>query len=101
MSEKINVTTERVRHCSSEIRRCNGELNRCLREIESTMAGLQANWQSEAGEAIRANFQAAANRYFDGYQQQVENYAKFLEQTVAGSYEATESTIKSGASAFQ
>jgi len=100
MSERINISTERVRHCSTEVRRCNAELNRCLREIEREMAGLQAVWQSPAGETIRTNFQSAANRYFDGYQQQVEKYAKFLSDT-ADVYDRTDADIKGGASSFQ
>ena len=99
MSERINIDTARVSACCAKIRSCNAQLDACLKEIERNMAGLQANWQSDAGEAIRNNFQASANRYFLEYKEHVERYAKFLDQTVE-TYTATETNIKSNASAF-
>jgi len=101
MAGTIRISTQEVRSTAVNIRTLNGTLNDRLQDIQAQMNGLKATWQSDAGDAIQANFQGVAGRYFTQYQQVVDAYATFLETAVSESYETTERTLTGNASAFK
>jgi len=101
MASPIRISTQEVRTTAQSIRSQNTVLNQELREIQTHMNNLSATWQSPAGEAIRAKFNATANKFFDDYYAVVNSYAQFLDVAVAESYEHTEATLTSNADAFK
>ena len=100
MASGIKISTAEVRTTAGNIRTLNETLNNDLLEIQSTMTNLKSTWQSDGCDAIQSKFTAVANKYFEQYHEVVESYAKFLELTVADSYETTETAIESNANAF-
>ena len=67
--------------------------------MKKDMNDTNASWISDAGETIRSRFNQFANR-FDRQKEQIDSYAKFLDQTV-DHYNTLESTIHSNASSMQ
>ncbi|NBJ64596.1 WXG100 family type VII secretion target [bacterium c-19] len=97
--EAIMISLAEVSRTSSQMRKYNSELLQELLEMKRIMNALATNWQSPAAETIRSRFNGMMP-IFENYRNIIENYAKFLDQTVAG-YEATEQTIQQSAASFQ
>ncbi len=97
--EAIMISLAEVSRTSSQMRKSNSELLQELLEMKRIMNALATNWQSPAAETIRSRFNGMMP-IFENYRNIIENYAKFLDQTVAG-YEATEQTIQQSAASFQ
>lgn len=97
--EAIMISLAEVSRTSSQMRKYNSELLQELLEMKRIMNALATNWQSPAAETIRSRFNGMMP-IFENYHNIIENYAKFLDQTVAG-YEATEQTIQQSAASFQ
>ena len=97
--EAIMISLAEVSKTSAQVRRLNSELMQELMEMKRVMNALASNWQSPAAETIRARFNGMMP-IFENYRDIIENYAKFLDQTVAG-YEATENNIQQSAASFQ
>ncbi len=97
--EAIMISLAEVSRTSSQMRRYNSKLMQELLEMKRIMNALATNWQSPAAETIRSRFNGMMP-IFENYRNIIENYAKFLDQTVAG-YEATEQTIQQSAASFQ
>lgn len=97
--EAIMISLAEVSRTSSQMRKYNSELLQELLEMKRIMNALATNWQSPAAETIRSRFNGMMP-IFENYRNINENYAKFLDQTVAG-YEATEQTIQQSAASFQ
>ncbi len=93
------ISLAEVSRTSSQMRKYNSELLQELLEMKRIMNALATNWQSPAAETIRSRFNGMMP-IFENYRNIIENYAKFLDQTVAG-YEATEQTIQQSAASFQ
>lgn len=97
--EAVMISLAEVSRTSSQMRKYNSELLQELLEMKRIMNALATNWQSPAAETIRSRFNGMMP-IFENYRNIIENYAKFLDQTVAG-YEATEQTIQQSAASFQ
>lgn len=97
--EAIMISLAEVSKTSQQLRRYNSELMQELMEMKRIMNALAADWQSPAAETIRSRFNGMMP-IFENYRNIVENYAKFLDQTVTG-YEAVENTIQQSAASFQ
>ena len=97
----INISTEEVRAAVARIRLHNGIMSDRVQDTANQMRGLQAAWDSPAGEAIRAKFEIAAKRYLENHRRVVESYATFLDNYVATGYEAAEQNLSSNADAFR
>ncbi len=95
----INITFAEVRTKASEIRGLNADLTTKLAEIQSEIKKLEADWTSDASVEIRSKITNLQTR-FDEYQQIIEEYAKFLDDT-ANKYESTESTLTNNLGAFE
>lgn len=94
----LTITLADVTKTASFIRAQNGQLHSCLQEINTYMNQLSSDWQSPAGEKIRARFHSMLP-VFDNYQTIVETYAKFLDQTVT-TYQSMEATLNANAEGF-
>ena len=99
MADSIQVSTQVLLDTAEKVRTINNNLDSKLAEINKNMNDLEASWKSDAAEEIRAAMNALKPR-FDEYKAVVESYAKFLVNT-AQSYETTEGTIQTNASAFK
>lgn len=97
--EGISITMAEVSATSSSIRNTNASLSSTLQQIKGSMNNLSSTWQSQAGETIRARFNALAPK-FDNYKEIVDSYSKFLDNTVTN-YNATEGAINNIAGQFK
>lgn len=97
--EGINISSSEVLSTASSIKTINNNLTTTLGDIGKEMNELAQAWQSDASETIRQRFKALEPK-IAGYNQVVESYSKFLENTVKN-YEAVEASINSNASAFK
>ncbi len=99
MAGGIQVTTQVLTETAGKIRNINANMDSKLADINNKMNALESTWQSAASNDIRAAMNAMKPR-FEEYKNVVESYAKFLDNT-AQSYEVTETTAQSNASAFK
>lgn len=97
--DNLNITLEEVTRTAAQLRAENTQLNGCLQDIHQCMNQLTNDWQSPAAQTIRAKFQSMLP-IFDQYHEIVENYAKFLDQTVV-TYQTMESKLNAHAESFQ
>lgn len=98
MAEGIKISLDEVSSTASTIRTLNTSMTSTLESIKKEMNNLASNWQSDAGETIRARFNTMSTS-FEEYRKIVDSYATFLDDTVS-TYETTENTINSNADAF-
>lgn len=95
----INISTAEVAALATSIRSDNQKMYDDLKAIKKAMDELSNSWQSEAGEAIRSNFNAEAPK-FDNYKEIIESYSDFLDKTVAR-YETDEQSVTNNAIQFK
>lgn len=93
--DTILITLEQLHQASSAIRSDNKSLNANLKEIHTIMQQLEAYWSSPSASALRSRFQTMLP-VFDTYQNIVESYAQFLDQT-AEAYQQMEQQLKTNA----
>ena len=99
MMDELKISLAEVSECASKIRNFNQMMYEQLSLMKKDMNDTNASWISDAGETIRSRFNQFANR-FDRQKEQIDSYAKFLDQTV-DHYNTLESTIHSNASSMQ
>ncbi|WP_216830389.1 pore-forming ESAT-6 family protein [Alkalihalobacterium elongatum] len=99
MADGIKISLAEVSKTSSQIRALNAQLASNLQDIKKEMNNLAQTWDSDASNTVRAKFNALSPR-FDEYNQVVESYAKFLDNTVTN-YNAAETAINNNANAFK
>ncbi|MGX8835566.1 pore-forming ESAT-6 family protein [Amedibacillus sp. YH-ame6] len=97
--DSLLITLAEVSHTSMQIRQENQQLSNCLKDIHQCMNQITNEWQSPAAQTIRTKFQGMIP-IFDHYREIVENYAKFLDQTVQ-TYQSIEDQLNSHAQSFQ
>ncbi|MDO5382318.1 MAG: pore-forming ESAT-6 family protein [Eubacteriales bacterium] len=95
----INITFAEVRNKAAQIRGLNNDLTSKLSDIQTEIKNLEADWTSDASVEIRSKITSLQSR-FDEYNQIIEEYAKFLDDT-ANKYEQTEQTLTSNLNAFE
>lgn len=95
----LKITLGEVTKTASQLRSFNQTLNERLNEIKKDMNALAQYWDSDASSSIRSNFNALQPR-FEEYRQVVDNYAKFLDNTVTH-YNDAESKINNNANMFK
>jgi WXG100 family type VII secretion target len=95
----IQVSTQVLTDTAGKVSTLNDQLDGKLADINRQMNDLEQNWKSDAANDIRQNMNALKPRFAE-YKAVVDSYVKFLRDTAA-SYEQTESTIQSNASAFK
>lgn len=83
------------------IENLNGQLKEELNNAKSTIKGLSTSWEGEAANAVISSFDEFSDKYFQSYYDIIDNYVKFLRNTVVQGYETTESTNTSLADQFK
>ena len=99
MADSIKISTQVLLDTAGKVRDLNVAMDQKLADINKSMNDLQATWQSDAAEDIRAAMNAMKPK-FDEYRAVIEEYAKFLVKT-AQSYETTEGVIENNANQFR
>ncbi len=99
MADSIQVSTQVLIDTAEKIRTINNNIEEKLAAINKSMNDLENTWKSDASTEIRGAMNAMKPR-FEEHKVVIDSYAKFLLST-AQSYEATEGTIQSNASAFK
>lgn len=97
--EELKISLAEVSECASKIRNFNQMMYEQLTLMKKDINDTNASWISDAGEAIRNRFNQFSTR-FETQKEQIDSYAKFLDQTV-DHYNTLESTIHSNASSMQ
>ena len=97
--EELKISLAEVSECASKIRNFNQMMYEQLSLMKKDINDTNASWISDAGEAIRNRFNQFSTR-FETQKEQIDSYAKFLDQTV-DHYNTLESTINSNASSMQ
>ncbi len=97
--DELKISLAEVTECASKIRNFNQMMYEQLSLMKKDINDTNASWISGAGEAIRNRFNQFSTR-FETQKEQIDSYAKFLDQTV-DHYNTLESTIHSNASSMQ
>ncbi len=97
--DELKISLAEVTECASKIRNFNQMMYEQLSLMKKDINDTNATWISDAGEAIRNRFNQFSTR-FETQKEQIDSYAKFLDQTV-DHYNTLESTIHSNASSMQ
>lgn len=97
----LRISTNEVRAIGGEIIGYSSDLHRQLTTIKQAMQQTGEKWKGSAADEIRANFESAANKFFDKYKEIIDNYGEFLKITVAQSYDELEQQLTSNASQFK
>lgn len=95
----INISLDQVAESADKIASINQQMYESLTAMKREMNSLDGSWISDAGEAIRARFNAFANR-FENQRTTIDAYVKFLHMTVQ-TYDTTEGTIVANAESAQ
>lgn len=90
MSEMMKISPEQVMGYASQIRSLNNQLAEILGSSKAQITSLQGSWTGTAAEATISAFNSFASKYFENYQQMINEYAQFLEKNVAESYGQTQ-----------
>lgn len=95
MMDSITVTLEDLTSSANEIKSVNSNMQETVSEINSVIREITEYWQSEASNTFNAKF-TSFMRVFDDCKKAIDNYAKFLDDTVAA-YEAADAAINNAA----
>lgn len=101
MAGQIRIDTDQVNAVAQTIENLNGQLKEELNNAKSTIKGLSTSWEGEAANAVISSFDEFSDKYFQSYYDVIDNYVKFLRNTVVQGYETTESTNTSLADQFK
>lgn len=96
--DELRISLPEVSASANQIRAYNASLDETLSYVSKVMNDLNSIWLSAGEETLLARFQKFS-RKFIGESEIIENYARFLDDTVS-SYDSLESTIVANASNF-
>lgn len=97
----ITLDTNEVLAIASRIENDNNQLRELLNGSKATVDGLSAFWTGRASDETRAAYESFANRFFQQYQEILNQYVVFLRRNVAEQYQETESINTQLADAFK
>ena len=100
-SGTIRINTEEVRAIAGEIERINGQLREQLELGKKQINSLGNTWTGKAAEDTRASFDSFSGKYFQTYEDIIQQYVTFLRRNVAEGYDQTESANVSLSEAFK
>lgn len=93
--DTITITLEDLTASAGEIKNINANMQNTVEEMNGVIKEVAEYWQSEASTTFNAKF-TSFMRVFDDCKQAIDNYAKFLDDTVA-TYEAADAAINNAA----
>ena len=97
----ITIDTNEVLAIASKIESENNQLRDLLNDSKSTIDGLSSFWTGKAADETRASYDSFANKFFQQYQDVLQQYVTFLRRNVAEQYQETENVNTQLADAFK
>ena len=90
MAGQIRVNTDQVAQIASEIEKINKELRSLLADSKAAIETLKATWEGEAADTTSTAYNTFEQKYFDEYEELINQYVKFLRTNVDQGYTETE-----------
>ena len=97
----IRVNTDQVEQIAGQIDKLNHELSEKLQESKVTIDKLGNIWEGEASQATIESFNEFASKYFQNYENIIDQYVRFLREAVSKGYFDTETQNVGLADAFK
>ena len=97
----MRVNTDQVAQIASNIERLNKELTAELNEGKATISSLSSVWDGEAAQATISSFEEFSAKYFQVYEDILQQYVQFLRTHVEQGYFDTETQNIGLADAFK
>ena len=97
----IKVNTAIVRSTATQIASVNKKINNDFSAVESAINTLNNNWDGSASDAAFRKFSNIKSSFYDKRYGVVNDMVNFMLKQVGESYESTETTVSSAASAFK
>jgi WXG100 family type VII secretion target len=97
----ITIDANEVLAIASRIESDNIQLRELLNDSKATVDNLSSFWQGRASDETRAAYESFANRFFQQYQDILNQYVVFLRRNVAEQYTETENINTQLADAFK
>ncbi|SDM84953.1 WXG100 family type VII secretion target [Bacillus sp. OK048] len=101
MAGQIKVNTAQVGEIATTIEGLNARLAEELKTSQKTLQNLSNSWDGEAAQATIASFDEFAAKFFQNYQDILDNYVRFLRTNVEQGYFETETANINLADAFK
>ena len=86
MAGMMKISPEEVMSIAGTLRNLNSQLEETLDTTKQQVNGLSGSWTGAAADATINAFNGFSAKYFSNYKDLINQYIKFLEQNVAGSY---------------
>lgn len=93
--DSITITLEDLTASANEIKSINSNMQDTVADMNAVIKEVTEYWQSDASDTFNAKF-TSFMRVFDDCKQAIDNYAKFLDDTVSA-YQAADAAIKNAA----
>ena len=100
-SNNTRISTEEILQIASNIEKLNKELSEQLAESKATIESLANVYEGESAQTTISNYNSFASKYFQTYEDILQNYVKFLRTNVAEGYTQVETTNTNLAEGFK
>lgn len=97
----IRVNTDQVAQIASNLEALNKRLTEELTNSKQTVDQLSSIWEGEAAQATISSFDNFAAKYFQTYEDVINQYVQFLRRNVEAGYFETETQNIGLADAFK
>ena len=97
----ITIDTNEVLAIAGRIESDNIELRNLLNDSKATIGRLTSTWQGKAAEETVSAYEQFSNRFFQQYQDILDQYVTFLRRNVAEQYQETENVNTQLSDAFK
>ena len=100
-SNNTRISTEEILQIASNIEKLNKDLSEQLAESKATIESLANVDEGESAQTTISNYNSFASKYFQTYEDILQNYVKFLRTNVAEGYTQVETTNTNLAEGFK
>jgi len=97
----ITIDAGEVMSIASSIENDNNKLRELLDQSKTTLDNLSANWTGKAADETRAAYTSFSSKFFQQYQDILNQYVTFLRRNVADDYTQTENLNTQLADSFK
>ena len=97
MADQIIINPAEIEATADAISNLNKQINNTLEATKQQFNSTADVWKGEAAEETRNAYNSFAERYFSTYQELINDYVKFLNETAAEGWRTREDNIKSQA----
>ena len=97
----IRVNTDQVAQIATNLENLNKRLAEELTNSKTALDGLASVWEGDAAQATISSFDEFAGKFFQNYEEVIEQYVKFLRVNVEQGYFDTETQNIGLADAFK